>query len=102
MPPEAEREVVYDAPTAPVGRVFVVITGLGVVTTRMVVPVEEAKVVSPEYEARTVSVPTGALEAVHEAVPVVSGAVQRIVVPTLKVTVPVGVPVAVVGVTLAE
>jgi hypothetical protein len=48
----------------------------------------------------TVSEPTGALEAVQEATPVVSVAVQSLVDPTLKETVPVGVPP--VAVTVAE
>jgi hypothetical protein len=43
--------------------------------------------------AVTVSVPTGALEAVHELVPEERVAVQRFVAPSTKETVPVGVPV---------
>ena len=43
----------------------------------------------------TVSVPTGAVEALHEAAPLTSApVVQSVVVPTVNVTLPVGVPLA--------
>ena len=57
------------------------------------VPLDAAKKPSPEYVAVIVSgLPTGAVVALHEPVPPVSGAVQSVVEPDVKVTVPVGVP----------
>lgn len=53
--------------------------------------------------AVTVSLPTGALAEVHEPVPSLSVALHNDVVPTVNATVPVGVPVdpVVVSVTVA-
>ena len=65
----------------------------GVLTTKLVVPVDGAKVDAPEYFAVTVSIPTGAVEDVHEPTPSTSAPEVHIVVaPIAKVTVPGGLP----------
>jgi hypothetical protein len=62
-------------------------------TVRAAGPLEAVKFESPEYRAVTVSSPTGALAATHDPVPDSNvPVVHKVVVPTLKVTVPVGVP----------
>jgi hypothetical protein len=63
------------------------------VRVKLVVPADGAKLVSPEYAPVTASVPAGAVLAVHEPDPALKEAVQSEVLPTVNVTVPVGVPV---------
>jgi hypothetical protein len=72
-------------------------------TTRLVVPVDPEKSVSPVYAPEIVSVPTGAVVALHEPLPLDNVAVQSDVNPAVNVTDPVGVgnPVVLV-VTVAE
>jgi hypothetical protein len=70
-------------------------------TTRLVVPVEPANTLSPEYVPEIVSVPIGAAEELHEPLPFDNVAVQSGVEPVENVTDPLGVPVAV-DVTFAE
>jgi hypothetical protein len=61
-------------------------------TTSGVVPVEPTNTVSPEYIPVIVSVPAGAAEEGHEAVPSLNNvAVQSGVDPLVNVTEPVGV-----------
>ena len=57
---------------------------------------------SPEYVAYTLPVPTGALDAVQLADPETKDLVHSVLGPTVKLTVPVGVPVPDWGVTVAE
>ena len=52
--------------------------------------------------AYTLPVPTGVLVASQLALPEANGAVQRVLGPTVKVTVPVGVPAPDWGATVAE
>ena len=72
-------------------------------TTRLVVPVDPANTLSPEYVPEIVSVPTGAAEELQEPLPLDNVAVHSGVDPVENVTDPLGVgnPVAVV-VTVAE
>ena len=75
-------------------------------TTSEVLPDDGSKVVSPEYEPSTGSVPVGALVAEHEPVAVVpdpadSVAVHMAVEPMVNLTVPVGTDVPPDGVTVA-
>jgi hypothetical protein len=70
-------------------------------TTRLVVPVEPANTLSPEYVPEIESVPIGAAEELHEPLPFDNVAVQSGVEPVENVTDPLGVPAAV-DVTLAE
>ena len=72
-------------------------------TTRLVVPVDPVKLVSPEYAPEIVSLPAGAVVEWHEPLPFVNRAVQSVVDPVVNVTDPVGVgsPVPT-GVTVAE
>jgi hypothetical protein len=59
------------------------------------VPLEAVKLEEPEYDPVTVSVPSGADEVLHEAaLPTRAPVIQSVVVPTVNVTVPVGVPLA--------
>lgn len=60
-------------------------------TTRLVVPVDPEKSVSPEYAPEIVCVPTGAVVALHEPLPLDNVAVQSGVDPAVNVTDPVGV-----------
>jgi hypothetical protein len=87
------------------------VTGLGLapievcvgslLTTRLVVPVDPANTVSPEYVPEIESVPIGAAVELHEPLPFDNVAVQSGVEPVENVTDPLGVPVAV-DVTFAE
>jgi hypothetical protein len=86
--------VEYVVPTVPpVKGLAVVMAGPGI-TVSEVVLLDVAKSESPEYVAVTVSgLPKGAFDAAQLPAPAVSDVmVHRVVVPTLKVTVPVGVP----------
>lgn len=77
------------------------VTGLGLApiavcdgssTTRLVVPLDPEKLLSPEYAPEIVSVPTGvAAVELHEPMPFDNVAVHSEVVPVVKVTIPVGV-----------
>jgi hypothetical protein len=60
-------------------------------TTRLVVPVDPEKSLSPEYAPEIVSLPTGAVVAVHEPLPLNNVAVQSDLSPAVNVTDPVGV-----------
>jgi hypothetical protein len=77
------------------------------VTTSDDVPDDGAKVPSPEYVAVTASAPVGVSPALQEPVAlfpeagVSAGVVHSVVAPTLKLTVPVGVPPEEKGATLA-
>jgi hypothetical protein len=64
------------------------------------VPVEVAKVESPEYVPVTLAVPTGAWVELQLPVPELRVAVHSVTLPSLKITEPVGVPVL--AVTVAE
>lgn len=81
--------------------VTVVVVAIGT-TFNVAVPDDGAKLLSPEYEAVTVSVPTGAEEALQLPDPLASVALQMVADPMEKVTVPVGVPDPNDGVTVAE
>lgn len=76
-----------------------VLVGVPELTVSAALPVLVRKFESPEYVPVIVSLPTGALLAAHEpvlafaVVLALSVAVHNWVVPTVKVTVPVGVPV---------
>lgn len=61
------------------------------VTPSVVVPVDPAKVKSPEYAPEIVSVPTGAADEVQVPVPFTKFAVHSVVVPVVNETDPVGV-----------
>lgn len=61
-------------------------------TVSGVVPDDPLKDGSPPYVAVTVSLPTGALLAEHDPVAELNVTVHRVVAPTAKVTVPLGVP----------
>jgi hypothetical protein len=64
-------------------RVVVVFTGTaGVTVTVIGVEVEGPKVEVPEYAAVSVSVPTGRVDVLQNAVPACTGAVQTCVVPS--------------------
>jgi len=65
-------------------------------------PDDPAKLASPEYTPVTVPLPTGALLAEQEPSPPLRDATHTAVVPTVKVTVPVGIPDPISGWTLAE
>jgi hypothetical protein len=68
-----------------------------------VVPADDAaKLESPVYVPVTESVPRGAWVEVHDPEPAERVAVQMSVVPMVKVTVPLGVPVPEVDATVAE
>jgi hypothetical protein len=60
-------------------------------TTRLVALVDPANTVSPEYVPEIVSVPIGAVEELHEPLPLDNVAVQSAVDPVENVTDPVGV-----------
>ena len=60
-------------------------------TTRFVVPLDPEKSVSPEYDPEIVSLPTGAVVALHEPLPLDNVAVQSDLNPAVNVTDPVGV-----------
>jgi hypothetical protein len=60
-------------------------------TSRLVVPVDPEKSTSPEYAPEIVSLPTGAVVALHEPLPLDNVAVQSDVAPEVNVTDPVGV-----------
>jgi len=69
------------------------LAGARPVTVRVVVPDDGANLLSPEYVPVTVSVPTGAFEAVHDPEPLTRPPVVHSVIdPAVKVTAPVGVP----------
>lgn len=61
-------------------------------TVSGVVPDEPLNEESPPYVAVTVSLPTGALAAEHDPAAELNVAMQRVVAPTVKVTLPLGVP----------
>jgi hypothetical protein len=69
---------------------------------RTALPFDPEKLPSPLYVAVTVSDPRGALVDEHDADRLVTPAEHRVVVPAVKVTVPVGVPTPEVGTTVAE
>jgi uncharacterized protein YaaQ len=95
-------EYVTDAPTvAGLGLAPIEVCVGALLTTRLVVPVEPANTLSPEYVPEMVSVPIGAAEELHEPLPFDKVAMQRDVDPAENVTEPLGVPVAV-DVTVAE
>jgi hypothetical protein len=72
------------------------------VTATGALPTEPAWVESPEYVAYTLPVPTGALLALQLAEPETKDAVHSVLGPTVKLTVPVGVPDPDWGATVAE
>jgi hypothetical protein len=72
------------------------------VTVRVAVPEDPAKPAPPEYVPVTVSAPTGAVVAPQAATPPERTALQRVFLPVVKVTFPVGVPVPDCGVTVTK
>jgi hypothetical protein len=83
---------VTDWPNVPDDAVETTVLVDAEVTVSVAVFDDDEKFPSPPYVALTVSVPTGALVARQEPEPPLRDAVHNAVVPTAKVTVPVGVP----------
>jgi hypothetical protein len=95
-------EYVTEAPTVTEDGLALIEVWVGsLLTTRLVIPVDPANTVSPEYVPEIESVPIGAAVELQKPLPFDNVAVQSGVEPVENVTDPLGVPVAV-DVTFAE